>query len=179
MFIRYYAQTDDSSVGHVAFEYLKGLLRIGPVRLFSSPTAAMTGRWKACMPLLATAMTGSFVNVVCCSPDRWTWMQSAAMPNLDKDDKVISVDHTHARVELYTQGVRNVLIATCTPPSDDHQLTAERYEAIVVPTADLQARWQQILPLDRTIRAVPPIRPTVIPIPIISHIELSKVVALK
>lgn len=154
--IRYFAQTDASDTGQVAFYYLRALLRIAPVRLISA-APGLEGPWTAAARLLATPMALSFVNVVCRNPSRWRWQQNVAMPNLDAQGNVVSTDHARGDIELYTKGVRNVLLVNDPPPEAPAALegalqTALRYQAFVVPTLDLGARWQR---LDCHARVIP------------------------
>lgn len=173
MMIRYFAQTDDSDTGRVALEYARSLLRIGPVRLLAitgSFSAEMHGRWRSFSPLLATPMTEPYINVVCCHPSRWSWEQQIAMPNVDPQGNVVSSDTARGRAELYTRGVRNVLLATVEPPPlpvlEPALATALRYQAFVVPTLELGARWGRL-----------DCRPHVIPVPVLDHAAFRAVVA--
>ena len=45
-------------------------------------------------------------------------------------------------VELYTRGVRNVLIATKHPQSQDQITAAAKYEAMVVDSEELRMGWE-------------------------------------
>jgi hypothetical protein len=159
-FIRYFALTDDSPVGRVSFEYMRGLLRIGPVRV-ATMSAGLSGRWELFAPLLVTPLpTSGYVNVVCCLPGQWSWIQRIPMPNLDAQGKVASTDVATHRVELYTVGVRNVLLVGSPPPGVPAQLqetltTALRYQAFVVPTFELGEKWMRLS-----------CHPQVIPVPI-------------
>jgi hypothetical protein len=143
--IRYFATTDDSDTGRVALAYLKSLLRLGPVRLVSV-SGSLGVRWEAFTPLMGTMLAYPYVSVVCCVPGRWTWLHRVAMPCLDKHGQVIAMDHAAERLELYTAGMRNVLLAACPPPSDPQVLqdtlaTALRYQAFVVPTQEVADQW--------------------------------------
>lgn len=138
-YIRYLATTDGSPVGLMGLDYLKGLLRISPVRVYSVP-GGMTGGWERYSSLLSTPLAGRFVNVVCCAPDRWTWMQTIQMPNKDGTFTAAS-----ERQELYTDGVRNVLLTDHAPAYSTAYGAAhcaKRYEAVVVPTFALGAAWE-------------------------------------
>lgn len=133
-FIRYLAATDSSPIGMLALGYLSGLLRIAPVRV-GSMTGGMTGRWEHYAQLLATPMDGEFVNVVCCAPERWVWEQRVVMPKRMPDGTVDPIgETTSARQELYTAGVRNVLVVGFFgfPSSSALVDAALRYEEIVV-----------------------------------------------
>lgn len=144
-FIRYLATTDDRyPIGALALEYLKGLLRIAPVRL-GSMTGGLSGRWEAYAQLLVTPMEGDFVNVVCCEPSRWTWEQEVPMPKrLKNGELVLSDEVASGRQELYTQGVHNVLL---TNERFEHRLSREqicsalRYEMVVVPDELTRNLW--------------------------------------
>lgn len=165
--IRYFAGTHASSTDAVALEYLKGLLRVAPVRLLSI-SGGMNNRWEPYAALLATPMTMPYVNVVCCPPARWTWVQQVEMPNLDPQGQVTSVETASSRVELYTVGVRNILIATHPPdPIRDEPglASALRYQAVIVPTMDLWEAWERV-----------DCHPHVIPLPVTDYQALRGVI---
>ena len=144
-YVRLYAPTDASPTGKIALEYVKALLRIAPVRVISvSGPSAFSGPWEGYQRLaaVAKARAETYVNAVCAPPDRWTFWMRAKMPNRDGSFEVAS-----ERVELWTQGVRNLLFAADHPSdaSAENELaqiaTAKKYDAILVPTADLAAWW--------------------------------------
>lgn len=167
--IRYFAQTDATDTGQVAFRYLRALLRVSQVRLIAA-SPAMDGPWQATARLLASPMVGPFVNVVCCQPARWSWTQNVAMPNLDADGNVVSTDVAHGVVELYTARVRNVLLVNDPPPESPAALeralrTALRYQAFVVPTLALGSRWQRL-----------DCHPRVIPVPVLDMATMRDVI---
>lgn len=180
-FIRYLAATDSSPIGMLALGYLSGLLRIAPVRV-GSMTGGVSGRWEHYAQLLATPMGEDYVNVVCCAPERWTWMQNVSMskqpPVRMPDGSVAQApddEVTSARQELYTEGRRNVLLTESMPRHDvggnslARQLAAAlRYEEIVVSNALFLAYWSAI-----RVSGTPP---HLIPLPIIDHEVLRSVV---
>lgn len=132
-FIRYFASTDDSATGKIALEYFKALTRIAPVRLLiTSP--ALSRMWEPYARALATPITYPMVNVVCCQPSRWIWTQHVKPSR--------GVDIT-GRVELYTTGIRNVLIAAEQPTEMSQLASALKYETIIVPTLLLKETWQR------------------------------------
>ncbi len=142
--IRYLAATDPSPIGTLALAYLKGLLRIAPVRL-GSMTGGLVGQWEAFGQLLVTPMDGELVNVVCCDPGRWTWVQNVPMPKrLRSGETVMSAEVASGQQELYTDGLRNVLLTNERAPSrltNDQLITALRYEQVVVPDAVACLSW--------------------------------------
>jgi len=137
MFIRYMADTSDTDASLKALEYLHSLLRIAPVRVVSMTAPAMGKIWVHYASLLITPMMGEFANVVCCSPARWSFEQAVPMPA--RNGTVPIAKHT---VELYTRGVRNVLIATKHPQSQDQITAAAKYEAMVVDSEELRMGWE-------------------------------------
>jgi len=165
-YIRLFASTDESPVGLLAVEYVKALLRIAPVRLCSM-SGELAGRWSSYAPLLITPMIGMMVNVVCCNSTRWTWQHRMPVPRSngvplapDAPAEIIT-----GRVELYTAGVRNTLIA-CSWPTDEHEVAAGlRYDGVVVPTAELYDQW-----------AVAGADPRYIPVPVTDQATLHGVV---
>jgi hypothetical protein len=137
--IRYFACTDDSPVGRVALSYLKALCRVARVRL--CPLEVPIGpRWEPYAKLALTPMHGPYVNVVCAARSQWTWTQVVTMPKTENSPAGTAID----TIELYTAGVRNVLIAPSEPPEGDlweaHRLSAMKYEAVIVPPVTL-GRW--------------------------------------
>lgn len=111
-YIRYLAATDPSPFGLVALEYLKGLLRIGRVRLASMTGGLHEAPWISYAQLLVTPMEGDYVNVVCCDPSRWTWVQKVAMPERTVGGNlVLPGEVASGWQELYTEGAHNVLIS--------------------------------------------------------------------
>lgn len=138
-YLRYFATTDDSTTGKLALEYLKAMLRLGPVRVIPRPGGgALTGCWAPYAQLLSTPISYPFVNVVCCPSEHWTWTQSI------RTEK----DTIEGRLELYTAGMRNVLLADWDNPPDiltPAAVTALRYESIVVPSTRLQVHWSAML----------------------------------
>lgn len=177
-YIRYLAATDDSPFGRLALEYLKSLLRIARVRVGSMTGGGMDGAWEHYASLLGTPMAGGFINVVCCDPRRWTWVQRVHMAQRQSDGTFVN-DVIEQRIEVHTTGVRNVLLAL-NAPSDDHQaLTAEKYDAIVVPADDVRERWSPVAkdgtPLFRT-ENMRRCAPVVIPVPVVDHDAMLRVV---
>ncbi len=180
-FIRYMAATDESPVGIIALEYLKALLRLAPVRLVSMSGTGISARWERYAVLLGTPMRPTMVSVVCCDPARWTWKQHIDIPVLSPAGHVIVrgadrvTERISRRYELYTEGCRNVLLAA-SPLSDYHQvLTAQRYEALVVPTTELAELWRHPDNLFDP-KVEPYFQPTVITVPVTDHDALRRAV---
>jgi hypothetical protein len=168
-YIRYFATTDDSPTGKLALEYMKGMLRLGPVRVLSV-TGGVQGGWVPYAQLLSTPMSCPFVNVVCCHSERWAWKQ--VIPTMDLAGAPL--DTIEGRLELYTAGVRNVLLAG--PDDPPHILspaavTSLRYEAIVVPSTRLQVHWAAMLGVGSEVLAggKDAFAPAVIPVPVADH----------
>jgi hypothetical protein len=137
VYLRYMAATDGSPASSVAWEYLCLFMRIHPrIRVASVSAGGMRGRWEMAMPLLSTPMVGPFVNVVCCDPSRWTWVQTCSMPNPDG-----SSSDAVARMGLYTVGVKNVLIVHTAQVSPEQRQAALAYEAIVAPSEEVASAW--------------------------------------
>lgn len=172
-YIRYLAATDASPIGVLALEYLKGLLRIGQVRV-GSLSGGLQGPWESYFPLLATAMDGDYVNVVCCDPSRWTWVQEVPMPTrLPNGDLVVSAEVATGRQELYTVGVHNVLLTNesyhpANPRTRYAAAAALRYEEIVVSSERILHGWV----LARSVQR----RPHLLPVPITVPNALRRVV---
>lgn len=138
MWIRYLASIDDTPYGCLALAYMKGLLRHAPVRLLPQ-TAPPSVAWAPYVAhLLSRLPTGdAYINVVCTPAERWTWLHTVSAPTRNGTSEVI-----RGRLELYTAGVRNVLIAIV-PPREPHQIdTAKKYDAVITP--DDVGGWQEI-----------------------------------
>lgn len=158
MMIRYFATTAGDT-GKVALHYLKSLLRVGHVRLVGLPVLDLQGAWMSCAALTMTTLSAAYVNVVCTTPDLWVREQVVQMPNLDERGNVVSMETARGTSELYTQGVRNVLLAASYPPPPGPMMaTAIRYEAVVVPTLDLAQAWHRAN-----------CHPRVLPVPVNDH----------
>ena len=144
-FIRFFAVTDGSPLGVIAHEYLKGLIRIAPVRVVSV-SGGLTGPWERHVSMTMTPMVGDYVNCVCTHPSSWVSELSVPMPaseDMHGEDAGKIEGHARGAVELYTQGVRNVLFAAESYLFGDvivtlaQAATAAKYEAIVVSDEDL------------------------------------------
>lgn len=180
MHIRLWAATDLSESGTLALEYARALVRIAPVRLISV-TGLLEGSWRSMQRLLETPMVTPLVNVVCCDEGNWIRTIRVGMPEEDRMQASIASGKVQsAKVktepmdrELYTVGVRNVLVARELPSALAFSRTAAKYESIVVPTHELQlawtsnqARWLHDIKCDTG-----PI-PSCIKLPIVDHREL-------
>lgn len=157
MYVRYLADTSHparSPMGRYALDYLKAVLEMRPVIpvRIGTVTGSLEGSWDACAGLLMTPMEGRLINVVCCYPERWTWVQRVPFRRgsvVDEDD-----DADAARVELWTAAAaRNVLIAPLMPLAEDKarasaadaeaQLaSARKYDVIITPDSLEAERWR-------------------------------------
>jgi hypothetical protein len=151
MFIRFFAETGATGVGPIALEYMRSLIRIAPVRLITV-TGELAPAWRIFERSLATPMTGPMLaNVVCTDPEHWCRRFKLRMPDKDPLEELLSgrdresaagVTTTRSEVasgtvELYTDGVTNVLIATSIYRTDDQRTTCNRYEVVVTPKRDI------------------------------------------
>jgi hypothetical protein len=147
-FLRYLAATDASLIGQIALAFLKEFLKISRVRV-GSLSGALSGGWEPFAPLLGLEL-GDYTNVVCCDPTRWTWEQRVPMPKrLPSGELVLADEVATGRQELYTQGVRNVLITNerfFHHTLSQHQRDAAlRYEEIVlVGAATSDGMWRSV-----------------------------------
>lgn len=144
MYIRYWATTTASSqVSSIALAYLRSLIRIAPVRVIDPARmgpAVVEGEWARYANLFDTPMVGSMINVVCTQPSRWTWMQKISAPKTD-DPACKEFEEIYGRAELYTEGVRNVLIVATRPATPDQVEAANRYESVICSEPSLQRDW--------------------------------------
>jgi hypothetical protein len=118
-------------------------------------------------------MDGEFVNVVCCRPDRWVWTQHVTMYDRRADGTMSPVNDS-GRQELYTHGVRNVLLTSDTPMLSSEVVTAMRYQCVVVPDALSLTRWSGIRSRPEPSLGDPwDVTPTVmVPVPVTDHATL-------
>lgn len=162
--IRYMAATDDTPWGRTAYGYLLSLLKIAPVRLCTL-SGGLDAQWQRCYPMFATPFGQRFVNVVCCAPSRWTWSSSIPIPTRQPDNSLkMAGEVARGVVELYTAGVRNVLLTHVSFRDGDltpQQVTAAlRYEVIVVATDDARQNLAKIRPPEAPVFVVPvPVAP--------------------
>jgi hypothetical protein len=97
------------------------------------------------MGLLATP-TGDYVNIVCADPARWTWLQTiptcqrAPLPSEDPSG-IGGGEPVTGRIELYTAGVRNVLIAPAVARGRDQIDAAKKYDIVIVSDPTHAAWW--------------------------------------
>lgn len=149
MFVRYFATTDTSAPGALALGYLRSIIRIAPVRLVTV-SSFLEGQWAGLQGLLSTPMIGPMTNVVCADPFHWVRTLNVPMPEKDGMRAALAsgtvgegrTKSERATFELYTHGVRNVLLATALPRNDLEIDTALRYEVVVVPTRELLTQWE-------------------------------------
>jgi hypothetical protein len=151
VYLRYMAATDDSPASSVAWQFLGPLLQVAArariaLRLVSVSGGEICGRWRSALDLLASDMQGAMVNVVCCDPSRWTWVQRCAMPNPDGTSS-----HALERMGLYTAGAHNVLIAHTAQVTPEQRQAALAYEVLVAPTYTLADAW-----LPACVHVIPP-----------------------
>lgn len=144
--IRYFAATDASPLGELAWAFMRRMIRILPVRV-ASMTGGMAGRWIGYESLAMTIVPpGAFINVVCCDPSRWTWTTRIEAPTQQQSAAEIAAggafgaEAINSRAELWTAGVRNVLIAGSAPRSTPEVDTAKKYDCIVAPSIDVAAQ---------------------------------------
>ncbi len=143
MWIRYFATTDDSPAGRVALTFLKAMVRIWHVRAVGLSAEASESWMPWLRRLGATAAVGhDFVTVVCAPPERWTWVHTVHARRRKETDPPEVIQ---GRLELYTAGVRNVLIAPFPPTNAHESETARKYDVILV--ADLQGWPASIAPV--------------------------------
>jgi len=151
-YIRYFADTSDTPLGRAALGYCKSLLRIAPVKVIGTPGgfAAMQGEWRQFDELLLTPMAGDYyVNVVCAHPQRWAYTQAIQPPTHAWSDEtgdyapVTDGKPVSGMVELYTMGVRNVLLVGKMPITKGELLTGAKYEAIVVKSISEIDIWKR------------------------------------
>lgn len=141
MFIRYLAHTDESPHGAIALDYLRAMLCFDvPIRLLSLSGTPLdhrgTGAWSLYRNLLTTPMSGHFINVV--ATPRWVTEFRFSMQNADGT----SEDVAEVR-ELWTAGVRNVLIQTCSADdlTDLQFEAAKKYDRVILGHRYPSSHW--------------------------------------
>jgi len=139
--VRYLAQTDDSKpIGATARAWLDVMLAlpVDNLRILSTIPSGFAGSWNDHAALAMTELPPEqpIVNVVCCSPQRWAWHVSIAV------SATTSVTPISGDVELYTEGMRNVLIIPrgIYPRSKLEVYSALKYQAMIV-TDESEAVW--------------------------------------
>jgi hypothetical protein len=153
-YIRYFAETSDTPLGRAALGFCKSLLRVAAVKLVSIPggLSALQGEWQQFDELLLTPTEGSYVNVVCTHPSRWAckatirppthvWNEAAGEYLPQQFGEPIS-----GTIELYTVGVRNVLLVGKMPITKGDLITGAKYEAIVCQNVADMAVWKKHAP---------------------------------
>lgn len=148
-YIRYFATTDNSTVGALALELCKSMLKIAPVRL-ATMTTVLVDEWLKYAKLTVTPMVGSYVNVVATDPSKWTWLAKVPMPERDawadgpvngNGNAMGDVEYATERQSLYTAGVRNVLYAVVPPRTQPELKVAHKFDVILVPNEENRKWW--------------------------------------
>ena len=123
-FVRYFAQTDDSPTGNLAFAYMIAMVRMEvPIRLVSVCGAQVMSdedgvdidRWSRFRNELVTPVPKDFINVVCTEPAHWR--------------------------RLLTRGFQNVLVVTGDPPDEREAMAAFDYESILCAKQSDVVKW--------------------------------------
>ncbi len=152
-YIRFFVSTD-GTINAAALSYLRSLLRIAPVRLVLM-SGELEGPWIAMGRLLATPMDEPMIaNVVCTHPPLWTRALSVAMPKT----ATATAERVTRTIELYTAGVRNVLLCVEPPSSKAERDAALKYEAIIVPSLELARYLYEETGQMPTVVHAPPVR---------------------
>lgn len=138
MYIRFFIEPA-GPLGELAHSFVPALLRIAPVRLVlaAGGELALPPPWSAThMPLLSTPMDETpdahgnrFINVVCCAPEHWVRNQRFVVPGRP-GEKTETIERT---IELYTEGVRNIIILAAWHTPDrltpNQRATLAKYQA--------------------------------------------------
>lgn len=142
LFIRYWAQTDNSMIGLAARRWLEAMVAIpnNGIRVLPTNQQGFMGDWTAHIGLGMVAIDGPYVNVVCCPPQRWAWRLSIRIP--PSRDGSRPAETTSGDVEIYTAGHRNILIVPpgVYPASKLEVFSAMKYQALVC-GSEADAQW--------------------------------------
>lgn len=143
-FLRLFAVTDDTPLGHAALAFCKALCRLGPVRVIST-TGGLTGPWAPYAELTMTPADGTYVNCVCTHPSSWVERRSMPMPaqegasfaaalENDPDKPAPKIDGFAAGViELYTpKALRNVILVVSPPITAEQEIAPAKYDAVLI-----------------------------------------------
>lgn len=124
-FVRYFAVTDDSPTGNLAYAYMIAMVRMevpvrlvttsGGVQVMTDEDGACDDRWGRFRDQLVTPVPADYVNVVCAEPGDW--------------------------VKRWTAKVHNILVVKELPLDDRFVRAALEYQAILVPTAADRDAW--------------------------------------
>lgn len=151
-YVRFFVSTE-GMLGPVALSYLRSILRIAPVRLVCM-SGELEGPWTAMHKLLMTPMDEPMIaNVVCTHPMIWSRSLTVPMPKTATSP----AERASRTVELYTDGVRNVLFAAAPPTSKAQREAAAKYEAIVVPSEALAKLFHDAIGKTPTVIVSPPV----------------------
>ncbi len=153
MYIRFFAETAEPELAKTAAAYLGAIcaLDIAPVRLLTT-NHGVGPLFAPFMDHLATPMRGDFINVVCCAPARWTWIQKV---ELSPAAEGVPAETLERWLSLYAVTKRNVLI-TALPAQTQRQVGEARlYEAMLTPLEGDLAAWWRSAGCDP--RIIPPI----------------------
>lgn len=167
-YIRVFASTDGGAVSNVALEYVRSLIRAAPIRLISV-SGLLDKSWMIFERLLTTDMSGRMLaNVVITEPQYWVKQLKIPMPKRNPMAEMIaarssgqfsseeraqaprpgSVEVAESTVELYTAGVRNVIVLASAIRSPVQIKAALRYEAAITPNRNDAAQGSgELLPL--------------------------------
>lgn len=152
-FIRFFCETTGyPGPSELAWSFMRRLIRFRPVLVASLTGFQMGGRWVGYETLRTTPQLGSFVNVVCAAPERWTWLSRVAAPTTQLTPSQLAAgdesttEMITARQELWTAGVRNVLIAPAAPRTQPEIETARKYDMIIVPDLTIGSGFAHAAP---------------------------------
>ena len=129
IFVRFFALTDDSATGDLAFSYMSLLVQSRvPSRLVTtmamyaqdSEAGGLVNRWGKFRNYLLTPIPETFQNVVCSLPEHWGGYRTTVK-----------------------NCIANTLVTKTDPITVKDVLFALHYDAIAVPTKELQAKWQR------------------------------------
>ena len=148
-YIRLFADTDGGSTSSLAIDYLRSLIRVAPVRLISV-SGPLHPSWGVFQRLLETNMTGEMVaNVVCTDPSKWIRRLKVPMPKenplhgaLASGEIAELAEDTEVAeqvIELYTEGVRNVLLGSVLPRAVPEREAAAKYQVVITPNQTLRS----------------------------------------
>ncbi len=164
MYVRVFAETSESPAGLLALSYVRAIHRFAPVRLVGMGSPMLRGAWASLAGLLLTPMDDrvqhghKWINVVATGPDHWRRQMTVAMPKRDVKPADLAagafatggadLERAVQSIELYTAGVRNVLIP-CGAWTLAQINGALKYEDVIIPPslaqtpagAQIRAEW--------------------------------------
>lgn len=158
--IRYFCHVDsDGQRADFCARYAEAFLALGErLRIIPVEFAQSGERWRHLRAHWVTPLSGDYVNVVCAAPFWWGRLYTVGVKNLlitwlPPEGAVLQAKTVPASAKMASGTKRDVVDGQAVDyevfevPHElpDPRAIALRYQAIVVPTAEIAAAWQQVI----------------------------------